>query len=193
MVQTVKGLLSRSDDTYLAMLIYRTTPLPWCGYSPAELLQGRMMWTNIPMLTERLMPKLPHYTEFKECDKKFKQLQKSNYDSRHGVHQLPSIPDDSDVWVTTERGQTSGQVVSRADTPRSYMIQTDGGTMRKNRHHLTVVPNTPVTQHQEWNTNVALPSPVPTRSNIVTRSKTGTVIRSPQRFTGGDVGHEIDT
>ena len=117
MVQTVKGLLSCSDDPCLAKWIYRTTPLPWCGYSPAELLQGRMMRTNIPMLTERLVPKLPDYTEFKECDKKFKQLQKSNYDSRHGVHQLPSIPDDSEVWVTTERGQTSGQAVSRADTP----------------------------------------------------------------------------
>ena len=70
------------------------------------------------------------------------------------------------------------------------MVQTDGGTVRRNRHHLTVVPNTPVTQHQEQNTNVALPSPVPTRSNIVTRSKTGTVIRPPQRFRRGNVGHE---
>ena len=69
----------------------------------------------MPMLTERLMPKLPDYTKFKECNMKFKQLQKYNYDSRHSVHQLPSIPDDSEVWVTTERGQTSGQVVSRAD------------------------------------------------------------------------------
>ena len=65
--------------------------------------------------------------------------------------------------------------------------------MRRNRHHLTVVPNTPVTQHQEQNTNVALPSPVLTRSNIATRSKTGTVIRPPQRFRRGDVGHETDT
>ena len=139
-----------------------------------------------------LIPKLPDYTEFKECDKKFKQLQKSNYDSRHGVHQLPSIPDDSDVWVTTERGQTSGQVVSRADTPQSCMVQTNGGTVRRNRHHFTVVPNAPVTQHQEWNTSVALPSPMPTRSNIVTRLKTGTVIRPPQRFRRGYVGHETD-
>ena len=44
------------------------------------------MRTNIPVLTERLMPKLSDYTKFKECDKKFKQLQKSNYDSRHIVY-----------------------------------------------------------------------------------------------------------
>ena len=48
---------------------------------------------------------------------KFKQLQKYNYDSRHSVHQLPSMPDDSEVWVTTGRGHTPGQVVSRAGTP----------------------------------------------------------------------------
>ena len=187
MVQTVKGLLSRSDDPYLSLLIYRTTPLPWCGYSPSELLMGRMMRTNIPMLKERLMPKLPDYTKFRECDKKFKQVQKSNYDSRHGVHQLPSIPDDSEVWVTTESRRTSGQVVARADTPRSYMVRTDSGTVRRNRRHLTVVPNTPVTQQQEQDSHVTPPS------TIMTRSKSGIVTKPPQRLRRGDVGHETAT
>ena len=53
---------------------------------------------------------MPDYTEFKECDQKFKQLQYSNYDSKHGIHQLLSIPDNSKFWVTTERGQASGQL-----------------------------------------------------------------------------------
>ena len=131
MVQTVKKLLSRSDDPYLSMLVYRTTPLPWCGSSPAELLMGRRMRTNIPMLKERLIPELPDYNKFKECDKQFKQLQKSNYDHHHAVHShsLPPLPEDSKVWVTTENRQISGQLVSRADTPRSYVVQTDTGTV----------------------------------------------------------------
>ena len=57
MVKTVKGL-SHSDDPYLAMQIDRTTPLPWCGYSPSELLMGRKMKTDIPILSEKLMPEL---------------------------------------------------------------------------------------------------------------------------------------
>lgn len=40
-VKTVKRLLKDSDDPYLSLLSYRTTPLPWCGISPAELLMGR--------------------------------------------------------------------------------------------------------------------------------------------------------
>ena len=58
MVKTVKGLLSHSDDPYLAMLIDRTTPLPWCGYSPSELLMGRKMKTDIPILSKKLMLEL---------------------------------------------------------------------------------------------------------------------------------------
>ena len=38
-VRTVKELLKKNDDPYLAMLVYRATPLK-NGYSPAELLMG---------------------------------------------------------------------------------------------------------------------------------------------------------
>lgn len=39
-VQTVKNLLKKAEDLYLALLAYRTTPLR-NGFSPAELLMGR--------------------------------------------------------------------------------------------------------------------------------------------------------
>ena len=38
MVKTVKQLLQHSSDLNLALLTYRSTPLPWCNLSPAELL-----------------------------------------------------------------------------------------------------------------------------------------------------------
>ncbi len=40
-VQTVKNLLKNSTDPFLALLLYRATPLPWCGRSSSELLMGR--------------------------------------------------------------------------------------------------------------------------------------------------------
>ena len=40
MVKTVKKLLQQSDDPCLALLTFRSTPLPWCNLIPAELLMG---------------------------------------------------------------------------------------------------------------------------------------------------------
>ena len=36
-VQTAKNLLKGSKDPHMSLLSYRSTPLPWCGLSPAEL------------------------------------------------------------------------------------------------------------------------------------------------------------
>ena len=55
-VQTVKNLLVKSQDPYLAILMYRSTPLPWCGLSPAELLMGRRLRTNLPLVLDHLKP-----------------------------------------------------------------------------------------------------------------------------------------
>ena len=53
-VQTMKQLISKSDDWLLVLLVYRATLLSWCGYNPAQLLMGRNVYTNIPHSTEHL-------------------------------------------------------------------------------------------------------------------------------------------
>ena len=51
-VQTVKkNLLKDSTDHHMALLTYRSTPFPWCNLSPAELLMGRRIRSNIPLKT----------------------------------------------------------------------------------------------------------------------------------------------
>ena len=53
-VRTVKKMLKQSTDPYLAILNYRATPLPWCKLSPAELLMGRRLKTQVPLLQQQV-------------------------------------------------------------------------------------------------------------------------------------------
>ena len=87
-VQTVKNLLKKSDDPYLALLIYRSTPLPNVNCSPAELLMSRKLRTNLPILNSDLKPKVPNL-QMKECDRK-EQLKK-NFDQRHKAKALTPL------------------------------------------------------------------------------------------------------
>ena len=54
-VRTVKDLLRKQGDPYLALLAHRATPLS-CGYSPSELLMGRKLRTTVPVTRKSLLP-----------------------------------------------------------------------------------------------------------------------------------------
>ncbi|KAK0142411.1 hypothetical protein N1851_019855 [Merluccius polli] len=56
------------------------------------------------------------------------------------VRSLPQLQPGQDVWLTRERKQ--GTIIQKAVTPRSYLIHTDEGQLRRNRTHLRPVQNT---------------------------------------------------
>ena len=97
-VQTVKRLLKQSNDFNIALLNYRATPLPWCNRSPSELLMGRCIRTMLPQATEQLTPQWSYLHDFCERDKEMK---KQDFDHHHHVQELPNLPEDTDVWVTS--------------------------------------------------------------------------------------------
>ena len=88
--QTVKNLLKKSGDPYLALLAYRTTPLQ-CGYSPAQLLMSRNLRSTLPDVSENRVPKVVDSQVFEEKDEQIKDRQKRNHDSWHKAKELPQL------------------------------------------------------------------------------------------------------
>ena len=174
-VQTAKRLLKHAKDPYMSLLTYRTTPLTWCNLTPAQLLMGRHLRTALPQVDDHLQPQWKYLETFKTLNKQFKEKQKIDFDRRHRVRPLPPIPDDAEVWISSGQTTTPGQISSRANTPRSYIVNTPGGgQLRRNRHHLNVIPNSSPLLDNSSETSERL--------RPVTRSMTGTAIRPPDRL-----------
>ena len=121
---------------------------------------GRRLHSSLPQTVASLVPQWSYLKEFTVADQKFKAQQKINYDHHHRVCNLPEIPDNIDVWITTDNHNIPGKTLCLADTPRSYVIQTSTGELRRNRSQVNV--RSSVTEPQTT-TNVPH-SPIQTRS-----------------------------
>ena len=99
-------------------LEYRATALPWCNLSPAELLMGRHIRTSLRQRDEKLIPKWPYLSEFRKLNQTFKERQEYDFNKRHQVWDLPSLPDDTNVWVISSGEPVQGRVIEQADTPK---------------------------------------------------------------------------
>ena len=168
--------MGNSSDPYLALLSYRATPLPFCGLSPAELSMGRKIRTDLPQPQQNLLPEWPYLEDYTEKHKKFKADQKRQYDRRHRVQSLPILPEDQPVWVNTEGRQVPGTVVQQADTPRSYLLETPSGQVRRNRSHIQC-------RSESSASPATRPVQPPMTSQINARLRTGTAIQPPNRLT----------
>ena len=192
-VGTAKGLLQNTSDPHLALLSFRATPLPWCSLSPAELLFGRKISTDLPQSNGQLIPQWPYLEDFRRADKEHKATQQLHYNSRHRTRPLPSLAPDDPVWVRTGNNQVPGRVIMPSASPRSYIISTPTGDVRRNRYHLTPRRETDLNPETDLDLETFTASSEPSvdeppvsnipRSPIRTWSHTGTVVRPPSRFT----------
>ena len=77
-VQTVKRLLKKADDPYMALLAYHNTPLHM-GYSPAQLLMSRRFNTLVPTIQSLRRPEVSNNITVSQQDKKEKERQKYQF------------------------------------------------------------------------------------------------------------------
>ena len=126
-----------------------------------------LFWTSI----DSLLPQWSYLNDFRSKNKKFKASQQHHYNRRHKAKDLPPIPDDTDVWITSEENPIRGRVTAPADSPRSYIVETPSGQLHRNRCHLNVVP--PQQDDQANTPDVQPKSPVkpPSPNAIMTRSR----------------------
>ena len=125
--------------------------------------------------------------------KEYKMKQKLQFDRRHGVRPLSTLPAGTKVWAKNGKHQIAGKIISSAGTPRSYLVLIPSGQIQRNHHHLNIRKED---SSSDINSELEIPAPTiegpattfppltaTTRSPIRTRSQTGTVIRPPERFT----------
>lgn len=136
-VGTIKSLLMKKDDPYLALLAYRTTPLE-VGYSPSQLLMSRALRTTVPSTRKQREPRVPDTMTVRAKDQQLKARQKKNFDRHHGVRELSPLGPGDTVWIPdrSSEAQVSDQVHHR-----SYEVTTEDGTFRRNRKDLIVLPD----------------------------------------------------
>ena len=158
-----------------------------------RLLQNASDPHDIPQSNAQLTPHWPYLEDFRKADKEFKTKQEFYFNSRHRTRPLSSLIADDPVWVRMGDRQVPGRVIRPSTAPRSYIVSTPTGQVRRNRHHLT--PRLEAYQDVDIDIDLETSTPPsdcrleepsvqsPPRSPIRTHSQTGTVIRPPSRFT----------
>ena len=140
-VRVSKHIL-KQEDPFHALMAYRATPIPATGKTISELIMGRQIRTTVQTMAKVLEPKLPNHATVKNADAKAKRDYKESFDRRIGTRELPSFqPGD---WVRTKldnekQWTTEAKVVSKDQSPRSYIIHTGSRMLRRNRRFLRKV------------------------------------------------------
>ena len=134
----MKNLLTKEKDPAKALLAYRSTPLA-CKFSPAQLLTGRQIRNSVPLFHTQLNPQWPDLDNLRTRESMSKLKQETVFNTRHKAKPLPSIGPGTEVFIKDL--QCLGKVVEAASTPRSYKVETTTSTIRRNRVHLTPMPN----------------------------------------------------
>lgn len=113
-VQTVNKLLKKaqeSDGDPYFTLLYRNTPLDGIGYSPAQLLMGRRLKSELPASTMLLKPESNINVQDKLQMRQFKQ---KHYYDRH-ARNLPVLQRGEKVRIKQDNKWEPAVVLDRHD------------------------------------------------------------------------------
>ena len=90
---------------------------------------GRKLRTTVPIIRKQLVPHLPDPALVRQRDEKEKQRQEKSFNKQHRVQELPELDPGDIVWVPDRNAEAT--VMEQTDN-RSYEVQTDEGSYRRN-------------------------------------------------------------
>ena len=157
-VKTAKDML-KQDDVFLALLSYRATEIPELGASPAELMFGRKIRTTLPVAPRCLVQKNLDLEDLREKDAAWKEKQRGYFDRHHGARPLPDLQPNDPVLVKldNQKGWEQPARVLGKCAPRSYIVETPTGQLRRNRRNL--MPTTEEHHHSSTTKEASPPEP----------------------------------
>ena len=137
-VKIVKQLFRKAErdrqDPWLALLDHRNTPTEGVGASPAQRLMSRRTRTLLPTAASLLRPTVNHSS----VDSLQLKRQKAKFYHDRNVRQLPGLEIGQEVRVAPLRKNQSWEqgICTEKLSKRSYVVQTGGTSLRRNRQFL---------------------------------------------------------
>ena len=126
------------EDSYLALLSYRATPLDHQLNSPAELLTNRKFKTRLPLCQRALLNRTDH----EAVKNKFitRQEKQAHYYNQNSGPSKKPLETDQPIRMYDHHSQTwePGVIVKPAKQPRSYIIRSNstGAIYRRTRSQM---------------------------------------------------------
>lgn len=169
-VKIAKMRIKKGGDLYKSLLAYNATKTH-SGFSPAELLFSRRIRTTVPTMGSELEPRTLPRNDIADRDARQKLQQKANFDRRHKARELSTLQPGQPVWISDKREY--GKIVKKAEEPRSYIVETQKGTVRRNRFHLVPAHEIPNSRTDAPDVEIALPTTEIHESNLEDSSSSG--------------------
>ena len=99
---------------------------------------GCKLCSTLPLAPEKLKPELVGVEQLKKNEQKYKCQQTQDYNKRHRSTRLFDLSPGETVWLPEM--SSPAVVVSKSPKPRSYIVKTERGTVRRNRRQVVPSP-----------------------------------------------------
>ena len=148
----MKRILKKCNNPYSSLLEYLNTLLTGMLYSPCQLLMSRPTRTLLPATKDFLAPKLTEDVVIQTKQNKEKQKIYYNRNAKN----LPDIQSNTNVRFLTDKKWEQGILLNKPEHPRSYLIDTPNGIIRRNWRHINLTKEDISVKHGNDNEFVEL-------------------------------------